>query len=801
MKRHFNPTSPLPVTALGALAILATSWLQAIAQEEDPFGAPADAAPKAEADPFGAAEPGAGAKKGEEAADDTRRGPEPAVILQIRESNPTTPRELVTAAQAVLAFGRPDEAKVYLGKLIAARPTSEALAPLASEFAGPTLLRFAQEQQLQPEGKRVADAILAAAEKVSRDPAAIIGLVPMLKSPDLAVREAAVARLQQAGPFAVGPLLGVLADPKQADSHRAVRTALASLGPVVEPPLIGALQTPDQALRAQVVIVLGRLRSTRSVPYIVQGALNSSASPDLRDAARASLEAIWGKKPSRYEAERTLLHEYELLDQGRTPYLPDEDGLVELWYWDQATNTPKPSKLPTADAARMLADYVTSELVRLSPGREDFLKLRLLAGLEWARTVAGRNGPLPRGEGTIYNAAVQAGPQMVSDTLADALLQGKVAAALGAIEVFADIGEPLMLNTPGADASLSKAMLHPDQRIRVAAALAVVKLSPPSFAGASRVTDVLANAAATRGVRSMMIAHPRLAEAQNVISFLADQGFEGQVYLTGQALLKAAVLDPDLEMIIVSDAIDRPTVHELVQALRKDYRTAGIPIGIMATDENLDRSRFLMQNDPRTIVVPKIIGPETAGFAANRIAERISTPLEYAPGSAPLIEKLTPSVVPPLLSPGAGFQQRDERIERGIAALEALVTLASNRETFNRYDLLRAESAAISALGISPLAPSAGKLLALIASPKAQTAMIEIASQTPRPLEDREIAAKAFADAVALRGVLLTTDQIRRQYDAYNASETLDANTQRILGSLLDTIESQRTTGAAIGPR
>jgi hypothetical protein len=41
--------------------------------------------------------------------------------------------------------------------------------------------------------------------------------------------------------------------------------------------------------------------------------------------------------------------------------------------------------------------------------------------------------------------------------------------------------------------------------------------------------------------------------------------------------------------------------------------------------------------------------------------------------------------------------------------------------------------------------------------------------------------------------VLLTTDQILMQYDRYNASETADADTQRVLGSLLDAIESRRT--------
>lgn len=805
MIRHFNPTKPLPAALLGAAAMFVASWLP-VAAQDDPFGAPAADAPKAAADPFGAGPEDADADAGKERMTGAKpapplvaRGPEPAAVLQIRESNPTTPSQLVSAAETTLAFGRPDEAKRYLAQLIAAKPDPEALAPLATEFAGPTLIRFASDPQVQPEGKQVAEAILASAQKVARDPARILALVPQFADADPAVRAAAFGRLQDAGVHAVPPLLTVLANPKQASVHRGVRDAITSLGRSAEGALIGALQAPDDALRAQVILVLGRLRSTRASVYIVQAALDPNATPAVRDAARASLEAIWGKKPTRYEAERVLLREYEQLSGGRTSYEPDADGLIELWYWDPATNSPKPSRLAVEDAARMLADRVTLELVRLAPDRPDYLKLRILAGLDWARTAAGRNGPLPRGAGTIYDTAVQAGPEMVSDTLADALLQGKVAAALGAIEVFAETGRPYMLNTPGADAALAKAMLHPDQRVRVAAALAVVKLRPEAFAGASRVTETLANAISTRGVRRLMVAHPRLGEAQDIIASFGEQGFEGDAYLTGQALLKAAVTDPDVEMIIVSDAIDRPPVHELVQVLRKDYRTAGIPIAIMAASDSLDRTRFLTKDDPRTIVIPRITGPEATAFAIEQLSQRIATPIEYGAIASSAIETAATGEVPPLLSPGTGFQQRDERMARAIEAIEALTSLAGNKTEFNRYELLRAEQAAIGALAVPGLTPHAAQLLALIATPKAQTALLEFASQPARPLEDRKAAAAAFASAVDVRGVLLTTNQIRNQYDLYNASEALDQNTQAVLGSLLDAIEAKRTTGAAIG--
>jgi hypothetical protein len=65
-----------------------------------------------------------------------------------------------------------------------------------------------------------------------------------------------------------------------------------------------------------------------------------------------------------------------------------------------------------------------------------------------------------------------------------------------------------------------------------------------------------------------------------------------------------------------------------------------------------------------------------------------------------------------------------------------------------------------------------------------------LASQPGRPLEDRQAAAEAFADAVQRRGLLLTRSEILLQYDRYNRSESLDAGTQQVLGQILDAIEA-----------
>src|SRR5262245_9021230 len=127
---------------LAAAAITTVVLAGALATAQDPFGAPmpkagqpAAGAPPG-ADPFGGAAvppPAAGKAAASPAATDASKA-EPLPIQVLRESNPTTPGDLLRSAHVAHQFGRPDEAKRYLGLLAAAKPADDALAPLAGPY-------------------------------------------------------------------------------------------------------------------------------------------------------------------------------------------------------------------------------------------------------------------------------------------------------------------------------------------------------------------------------------------------------------------------------------------------------------------------------------------------------------------------------------------------------------------------------------------------------------------------------------------------------------------------------------------
>ena len=55
----------------------------------------------------------------------------------------------------------------------------------------------------------------------------------------------------------------------------------------------------------------------------------------------------------------------------------------------------------------------------------------------------------------------------------------------------------------------------------------------------------------------------------------------------------------------------------------------------------------------------------------------------------------------------------------------------------------------------------------------------------------------AMTDQILPMHILLTNDEILRQYDRYNASAALDADSQKVFSTVLDAIESLRAQADA----
>ena len=77
-----------------------------------------------------------------------------------------------------------------------------------------------------------------------------------------------------------------------------------------------------------------------------------------------------------------------------------------------------------------------------------------------------------------------------------------------------------------------------------------------------------------------------------------------------------------------------------------------------------------------------------------------------------------------------------------------------------------------------------------INSPEAQRALVETAGRVTQPLEIRQAAVSAFRQNLQAHGILLTKEEIKKQYQQYNESKNQDESTQKILALILDCLEA-----------
>jgi hypothetical protein len=105
------------------------------------------------------------------------------------------------------------------------------------------------------------------------------------------------------------------------------------------------------------------------------------------------------------------------------------------------------------------------------------------------------------------------------------------------------------------------------------------------------------------------------------------------------------------------------------------------------------------------------------------------------------------------------------------------------------FDLASLEPSILPLVYVPELGARAIELLGDIGTDKAQRALVELADTASAPLAMRKAAVAALARSIRAHGILLTSDEILRQYDIYNTNAGTNAETHEVAGAVLDVIE------------
>ncbi len=380
--------------------------------------------------------------------------------------------------------------------------------------------------------------------------------------------------------------------------------------------------------------------------------------------------------------------------------------------------------------------------------------------LEQAAFDNGLDNPLAK-EDAVVGTAKRLGAKAIEETLSYAMAHDHTASAAAAARLLGEVGQADAMLAQGAEPSpLVRAVQSPDRRLRLAALHAIVRLQPlRSFAGSSYVPQALGFFAASSGRRRALVACPNADVARDLAGQLSAAGFQVDAFGNGRDLLFQAAKSPDYELALIDVTIDHPTVDLLLQQLRHDPRTASLRVGLIARDGYLARAEHSASLDSLS-----------KAFSRPRDEKSLRWQLRQ-------LEKLSPQ----------DFVDFAARQRQAAEALDLLADLY--RSSRNVYDLHRAQPFVIAALMNPRLAVKAAAVLAEVNSAESQRALVDLVSRDTQPLAVRRAAAKAFRQNVEQHGILLTTDEIRRQYVRYNQSKNQDVETQKLLGFVLDCLE------------
>ncbi len=130
------------------------------------------------------------------------------------------------------------------------------------------------------------------------------------------------------------------------------------------------------------------------------------------------------------------------------------------------------------------------------------------------------------------------------------------------------------------------------------------------------------------------------------------------------------------------------------------------------------------------------------------------------------------------------------QVDNSKRAVTALGWIADLLDTGHPYDEMLRDAKQISLTLYQPeLTEATMRVLAVLGTADSQQLMLDYISTNTLPIESRQAASGAFAKSVRRFGKLLTSQEILRQYDRYNASKTADSDTQEVLGEVLDLLE------------
>jgi CheY-like chemotaxis protein len=275
----------------------------------------------------------------------------------------------------------------------------------------------------------------------------------------------------------------------------------------------------------------------------------------------------------------------------------------------------------------------------------------------------------------------------------------------------------------------------------------------------SHLKSTLVHFATSAGERRALLGFPNGETAQQLAGMLNATGLSTETATDGRELLVEATKSVAYELILVSTRIERGSLEQVVQDLRRHPHTRQTPIIVLAEDDEAGSLRHRLRNDLPTSIALRPRSLEGMQYAVEEALRRAG-------------DRIIPAEV------------------REAQAISAINSIADLTEAAPKVFDFREEEGILAPLLYSPSqSASTARLFAQFGTHASQQSLLDIVNRATQPMQSRQAAAVAFGDSVRRFGVRLTKGEILKQYDRYNQSRLEEEASQALLGATLDAIE------------
>lgn len=545
-------------------------------------------------------------------------------------------RERFKEAVDALEMGDDEACQRAMNEIMKSKPTTDLALELRDQAGYKFFMRLLAKKPLDV----LAREFLALAEKKTRerntDPKYIRNLIADL-SKDFETQWKAKLHIEaEVGQYAVPYLINLVRGDENELSIFS-QVVLRGIGEEGVPALLAVLDSGDVELIETVVTVLGQIGDGRAIPYLAAIYDDQDATVEMKNVAELAARKILGRRMKGLSSARELLFDLAERYYYRDPSVMREaraSGYI-LWKWSEAHDGLVWKEAPASVYYDEMAELTCYRCFKTDSGYEppySLLAAVYFSQLDTAREVIAAVDTVKdidigiiernmeylkeRKEELDIKAALvtkSLGARHLYRCLDRALRDGNVVVATMAMRMLGEVAEggflppmvssygvPLYLpergNIVGAEGTpILRALASPDKRVKYVAAETLVAINPARpFLHGDRVVPVLAQALGEKAVWFTLIVDADSERANKLKALFPEDDFTVSVLPSPSYAKGRASQFPAPDIILISSDLPQHGAKKLVAQLKQDFRTAGIPIVILASPDTdtIDRKVF-----------------------------------------------------------------------------------------------------------------------------------------------------------------------------------------------------------------